>query len=742
MTKSELRIGDMHCASCALTLEKALGKVSGVEKANVNFATETATISFDPKKADEEKLKETIGKAGYTVVKDEAEPAKQTRSFKRKTIVAFLLSSPLMALMVLPAMGFTLPPIIAQNMAIIQLILATPVLFIGRDFFINGFKALIALNPNMDSLVGLGVGSAYAYSLAATIAILLGSTAFNSMDLYYEVVAFLISFILLGKYFESLAKGRTSEAIRKLLGLQPKTAIVERNGKETEIPISQVKVGDTIVVKPGQKIPVDGKVVSGYSSVDESMITGESIPAEKNPNDKVVGATINKTGSFKFKAEKVGKDTVLSQIVKLVKDAQASKAPIQELADKISNYFVPTVMVLAIVSALFWFFIGSTLFSVASPFLFSLTIFITVLIIACPCALGLATPTAVMVGTGKGAENGILIKSAAALQKAHEINAVVFDKTGTLTKGKPEVTNVIAANNAKENDVLKHAATAEKNSEHPLGEAIIREAKRRKISFPKPSSFNSITGQGVEAKSAQKTILLGNQALMQQKKIQAKGLEKHLIKLESEGKTVTLVALDAKIVGLIAVADTLKENSKKAVQALHKMDKEVAMITGDNKRTAEAIAKQLGISLVLAEVMPKDKAAEVKKLQAQNKKVAMVGDGINDAPALAQSDLGIAIGSGTDIAIETGDIVLMKDDLRDVVVAIELSNYSMKKIKQNFFWAFVYNVIGLPIAAGALYPFTGWLLSPVIAGTAMAFSSVSVVSNSLLMKRFKPKIKK
>jgi len=562
-----------------------------------------------------------------------------------------------------------------------------------------------------------------------------GSTVFSAHDLYYEAAAFLLTFILLGKYFEAVAKGKTSAAIKKLMGLRAKTAIVERNGKEIEIPIEEVKVGDIVIVKPGQKIPVDGIVVDGHSSIDESMISGESIPVEKKKGDTVVGATINKTGSFKFRAEKIGSETMLAQIVKMVEDAQASKAPVQRFADKISNIFVPVVIVIAIVAAIFWLVVGQ-------PFLFVLTIFITVLIIACPCALGLATPTAVMVGTGLGAENGILIKGAASLQKAQEIDTIIFDKTGTLTKGEPELTDVIAKNSFTEKQVLEFAAVIEKKSEHPLGEAIVNGAEKKGIKISDPSSFNSITGKGVEGKFKGKDVLLGNRKLMQERNIEIGSVEGEMEKLENQGKTAMLVAVDGKVAGIVAVADTLKENSGKAVEALQKMGKETIMITGDNKRTGEAIAKQIGINRVLAEVLPEDKAEEVKKLQTDGKKVAMVGDGINDAPALAQSDIGIAIGSGTDVAIETGDIVLIKDDLRDVVTAIDLSTYAMNKIKQNFFWAFIYNVIGLPVAAGILFPFFGeaGLLNPVFAGTAMAFSSVSVVTNSLLMRRYRKKL--
>jgi Cu+-exporting ATPase len=728
-------MGSMHCAAI---VEKALRKAHGVKTVRVNLATKKATVRFDPAETNKSALVEIVKRAGYrasvagpTDLEKNARE-REIRQYRRKFILSFALSAPLMYIMAASLLGFPLPPVIINNVALAQFLLATPVMIVGRDFFSRGFRALYNRNPNMDSLVAIGVGSAYTYSLAASAAIIAGSKLFSAADLYYEVAAFLITFILLGKYFEAVAKGRTSEAIKKLLGLQAKTAVVEREGKEVVIPVEEVAVGDIVIVKPGQKIPVDGEVIEGHSSVDESMITGESIPVEKTKGDTVIGATINKTGYFKFRAEKVGSDTALAQIIRLVEEAQASKAPIQELADKISAYFVPVVIVIAVGSSLLWFAMGM-------GFLFALAIFITVLIIACPCAMGLATPTAVMVGTGRGAENGILIKSAAALQMAREIDTIVFDKTGTLTKGRPEVTDVIATPPLGQKEVLRYAAIAEKRSEHPLGEAVTSRAKERGIKVEDAASFKSITGKGVEARFEGKQILLGNRRLMHDKRISIAAIEGGLEKLEREGKTAMVVALDGKIAGIVAVADTIKDYSREAVTALHKMGKEVVMITGDNRRTGEAIAKQAGIDRVLAEVLPEDKASEIKALQKAGKKVAMVGDGINDAPALAQADIGIAIGSGTDIAIESGDIVLIKDDLRDVVVAMDLSSYAMNKIKQNFFWAFIYNVVGIPIAAGVLYPFTGWLLNPVIAGTAMAFSSVSVVTNSLLMKRYRPR---
>jgi Cu+-exporting ATPase len=537
----------------------------------------------------------------------------------------------------------------------------------------------------------------------------------------------------MGKLLEALAKGKTSEAIKTLMGLQPKTATVIRDGKEKEIPIDEVAVGDIVLVKPGQKIPVDGTVVEGHSSVDESMLTGESIPVEKSAGDTVTGATINKTGSFTFEATRIGKDTALAQIIKLVEDAQGSKAPIQALADRIAAVFVPTVMLIALAAFGIWILAGQS-------FVFSLTIFIAVLIIACPCALGLATPTAVMVGTGIGAKNGILIKSAETLQNAHRVDAVIFDKTGTLTKGEPELTDVIPIDHIPEDDLLQLAASVEKNSEHPLGEAIVKGAASRGLSIKKVEHFKSVTGKGVRGMVDGREVVLGNRQLMSELGFELDGTTRRLEELETEGKTAVLVSVEGNLAGAIAVADTLKEHSKSAVDILKSMGKTVIMITGDNRRTGEAVGRRLGIDRVLAEVLPGDKAEEVKKLQSEGLKVAMVGDGINDAPALTQADVGIAIGSGTDVAIEAGDIVLIRDDLRDVVMAMDLSRYAMIKIKQNLFWAFIYNTLGIPIAAGILYPFIGFLLNPMIAGAAMAFSSVSVVSNSLLMRRYKRKI--
>ncbi len=638
-----------------------------------------------------------------------------------------IFSIPLLYIAMGMSLGLPFFMIPEKYTALIELLLATPViLYSGRLFYINGMKALLVNRAaNMDTLVALGTGTAYAYSLFSTVMIWI-SEGYSLDNLYFEVAALLLAFILLGKFFEAKAKGRTSEAIKKLMKLQAKTAIVLVKGKEVVVPVEEVEAGDIIIVKPGQKIPVDGIVVEGYSSVDESMMTGESMPVEKSKGSKVIGATINMNGSFRFKATKVGADTALSQIIKLVEEAQGSKAPIQKLADKVSAVFVPVVMGIAVVSLVTWLLLGY-------GFEFALTSFVAVMIVACPCALGLATPTAIMVGSGKGAENGILFKNAEALQMLHKADVIVFDKTGTLTKGKPDVTDIVAYG-GRENDVLKIAAIVEKQSEHPLASAIVNRAKALKLALGSAKNFKAITGKGVSASVNGKKVLLGNRALMKQEKVAFK--DGTMEKLENEGKTVMILAVNRKVVGLIAVADTLKEHAAEAVAELHKLGKKTVMISGDNKRTAEAIAKQVGIDSVLAEVLPSGKAEEIKKLQ-QKYNVAMVGDGINDAPALTQANIGVAIGAGTDVAIEAGSVVLVKDDMRDIVKAIKLSKRTLGKIKQNLFWAFFYNCAAIPLAAGVFYPFTGWTLNPMIAGAAMAFSSVSVVTNSLLLKKKK-----
>lgn len=732
-----LKIIGMDNPHCVSTIERGLKNVKGVLNTDL-FLTEKASITYNPTLVTADTIKQIIVDLGYKPIEDTASldtekelREKEIASLKKKVLISWIFSIPLLFLaMIVPFSGISLPEFLEKNMPLIELLLATPVIMAGKSFYVHGILALRKTKTaTMDTLVALGTGTAYIYSIFITIMIWLGKN-YSHKNLYYEVAALLIAFILLGKYLEAKAKGKTSEAIKKLIGLQPKTATIIRNKQEINIPIQEVVINDIIIVKPGEKIPVDGIILEGRSAVDESMITGESIPIEKSKGSKVIGATINKTGSFTFKATKVGSDTVLAQIIKLVEEAQGSKAPIQKLADVISAYFVPIVMVIAIISFLAWYFLG---FGTA----FALTTFVAVVIIACPCAMGLATPTAIMMGTGKGAEYGILIKNAEALQKAQEIDTIVFDKTGTLTKGKPEVTDIIAIGSLEEKEVLRYAAIAEKRSEHPLGEAMVRKAQELHIEIENPTVFKAITGKGLEATYKKKTILLGNRVLLEDKNIPAENIEQDLRRLELEGKTAMILAIDRKVVGIIAVADTIKNSTPAAIQALQTLGKEVVMITGDNQRTAVAIAKNIGIEKVLAEVLPGEKAQEIKKLQQMGKRIIMVGDGINDAPALVQADLGIAIGSGTDIAIESAAIVLMRDDLMDVVRAMKLSKYTMRKIKQNLFWAFAYNTAGIPLAAGVLYPLTGWLLSPVIAGAAMAFSSVSVLGNALVMKRYK-----
>lgn len=744
--RKTFNIEGMTCASCAQTIEKATQKLPGVNFSSVNLATEKMVVNYDPTMLNLSDITKAVSDAGYeaceeaasadTVDLDREKKQQHIQDMWHRFLMSAIFTVPLLYIAMGHMVGLPLPEIIDSMMnpfsfAITQLILALPVIYYGRSFFIVGFKTLFRGHPNMDSLIALGTSAAFVYSLYGTYMIYAGDTSL-AMNLYYESAAVILTLITLGKYFEVVSKGKTSEAIKKLMGLAPKTARVLRNNQEMEIAIDEVQVEDIIVVRPGEKLPVDGVVVEGNTSIDESMLTGESIPVEKRQGDKVIGASINKTGSFQYKATKVGKDTALSQIIKLVEDAQGSKAPIAKLADQISGIFVPIVIVFAILSGLAWYFLGQ------ESWIFSLTIIISVLVIACPCALGLATPTAIMVGTGKGAENGVLIKSGGALETTHSIHTIIFDKTGTITEGKPKVTDIITANEMSEIEVLTLAASAEKGSEHPLGEAIVNSAEEKGIAFLKTDTFNAIPGHGIEVTINGQHLLLGNKKLMDESHISLANLASISDKLASQGKTPMYIAKDGKIAGIIAVADTVKESSLRAIKKLHKMGIEVAMITGDNKRTAEAIAKQVGIDHVLSEVLPEDKANEVKKLQAEGRKVAMVGDGINDAPALAQADIGIAIGSGTDVAMESADIVLMRSDLMDVPTAVELSRATLKNIKENLFWAFAYNVMGIPIAMGLLYVFGGPLLSPIFAAAAMSLSSVSVLINALRLKRFKP----
>ncbi len=747
----KLKVGMMHCASCALNIETALKKTPGIISVNVSFPLERAKIAYDPELVSVKDMITVIESVGYTASEkleksdaDREQRAREEEIKRQRTnfIIALVLAIPISLGDMGRNLGWSFVPSILKNDYILFVLATIVMLFPGRQFFEGTYKGLKHGMTDMNLLIATGTGAAYIISVAATF-LDLGEAYRHT---YYDTAALLIMFIVLGRYLEALTKGKTSEAIRKLMGLAAKTARIMVNGEEKEIPVEDVKVNDIVVVRPGEKIPVDGRVIEGLTAVDESMLTGESIPVEKSVGSEVIGATMNKTGMIKFKATKVGSDTALAQIIKLVEDAQTQKAPIQKLADTVAGHFILAVHVLALLTFFFWFFIGYERFNVpatfgmgmTSPFLFSLLISITVLIISCPCAVGLATPIAIMVGTGKGAENGILIKGGEVLEKAQKLNTIVFDKTGTLTKGEPSLTDVIAIT-GNENEVLKLAAIAEKGSEHPLGEAILKGAKARGIDVPDAESFNAIPGRGVEVKYNGKRVLIGTRKLMAENGMDITQVSAKLEELEGNGKTAMLVAQDNELAGIIAVADTLKDSSKDAVSQLHRMGFSVAMITGDNRRTAEAIAKQVGIDRVLSEVLPEDKASEIKKLQAEGQKVAMVGDGINDAPALTQSDVGIAIGSGTDVAIESAQIVLIKNDVRDVAKAINLSKLTLNKIKQNLFWAFFYNSVGIPIAMGILYPFTNppYLINPALAAAAMAASSVTVTMNTLLMKRIK-----
>ncbi len=742
-------IGGMTCAACAQRVEKGIRKLEGITSVSVNFATEKATVVYNPQTVRLSAIREAIEKAGYKVLEinkagasdqDKARKQKEIKTLWNKFIVSAIFTLPLFYIAMGPMLimyGIPLPfPSALDPMnypliyALLQLFLTIPVLAVGYKFYTVGFKSLFRGSPNMDSLIAIGTSAAVLYSIYSTWQIAQGN--FHAVEaLYFETAGVIITLILLGKSLEAVSKGKTSEAIKKLMGLAPKTALIIQNGLEKEIPIDEVEIGDIIIVKPGAKIPVDGTVIDGHTSIDESMLTGESMPVDKKEGSAVYAATINTTGTIQFRADKVGAETALAQIIKLVEDAQGSKAPIAAMADKVSGVFVPIVCLIALVAGIAWYF------GTGGDLTFALTIFISVLVIACPCALGLATPTAIMVGTGKGAENGILIKGGEALETAHQIKTIVFDKTGTITEGKPTVTDVLTTGTIPTDKLLQITASAEKGSEHPLGQAIVKGAQDKGLELLKVERFDSITGRGIEAVIGGQTVLAGNRKLMDERHISLKGMEQQSDHLAEEGKTPMYIAIDGQLAGIVAVADVVKASSKAAIERLHKMGIEVAMITGDNKKTAAAIAKQVGIDRVLAEVLPQDKSNQVKKLQDEGKKVAMVGDGINDAPALAQADVGIAIGSGTDVAMESADIVLMRSDLMDVPTAIDLSKKTIRNIKQNLFWAFGYNVVGIPIAAGVLYLFGGPLLNPMFAAAAMSLSSVSVLTNALRLKRFK-----
>ena len=743
-------IGGMTCESCALNIEKVLKKLHGVESASVNFPLSKAHVRYNPSLLSIPQMRSAIEDIGYTASvrtdrkgsEDRERKAREDeiRNQRNNLIIAATLGIPITLGGMssgFPDLLWFVPPMLADGRTLF--ILTTIVLLLpGRQFFTGTYRGLQKGVTDMNLLIATGTGAAYTISVAATF-LNLGPGYEHT---YYDTAVMLITFIILGRYLEARTKGKTSESIRKLMGLAAKTARIVVDGVEKEIPVEDVAVGDTVVVRPGEKLPVDGVVIEGSSAVNESMITGESIPVEKKAGDTVIGATINKAGYFRFRATKVGSDTALAQIIELVENAQTSKAPIQRIADVVAGHFILVVHIVSLLTFFFWFFVGYEMFGVAgssgiaSPFLFALLISITVLVISCPCAVGLATPAAIMVGTGKGAENGILIKGGEALETTQKLDTIVFDKTGTLTRGEPQLTDVISTGHYPEDEVLRLAAIAEKGSEHPLAEAVVNGAGSRSIEIGDASSFRTIPGHGVEAEFDGKRILFGTRRLMEDNNIDVSDLNENMEKLEQEGKTAMIIAVDDRTAGIVAVADTLKENSAEAVEKLHGMRIEVAMITGDNARTASAIAKQVGIDHVLSEVLPEDKAAEIKKLQDEGKIVAMVGDGINDAPALTQSDIGIAMGAGTDVAMESAKIVLIRNDLLDVVASIRLSKLTMRKIKQNLFWAFGYNSIGIPIAAGILYPFVHKIvISPALAAAFMAMSSVSVTANSLLMKR-------
>ena len=754
--KQKFDVTGMTCSACSAHVEKSVSKLEGVQCVNVNLLQNSMVVEYDDNALGTTDIIHAVESGGYGASvqggnKTQEAPknvaAEEMHHMKRRLIASFCFLIPLFYISMGHMMGAPLPAILLGDenvmiFALTQLFLTIPVLIINKKYYVVGFKALWNRAPNMDSLIALGSAASVVYSVFAiySMAYAMGHgdlmTAHHyGMELYFESAAMILTLITVGKYMETRSKGKTSEAISKLMDLAPKTATVLRDGVEQEIPVEEVVTGDTIIVKPGQRIPVDGKIIEGFSAVDESAITGESIPVEKQVGDTVIGATVNKSGYFRMTATRVGKDTTLSQIIALVEEAGASKAPIAKLADKVSGVFVPVVITIAVLAAVIWFVAGN------QPFSFALSIGIAVLVISCPCALGLATPTAIMVGTGKGAEYGILVKSAESLEIAHQVQTVVLDKTGTLTEGKPVVTDVVLAKGILRNRLLKQAAAVEALSEHPLAEAIVAYAKKKEVPFEKAENLTATAGQGVEADVAGKHILAGNLKMMQERGIQLGEWEAKAVELAEAGKTPLFFAENETFLGIVALADTLKPTSKAAVDAFHQMGIEVVMLTGDNKRTAEAIAKELDIQ-VIAEVLPQDKEREVRRLQEQGKKVAMIGDGINDAPALMRADVGVAIGAGTDVAMESADIILMKSDLMDAVTAIELSHATIRNIKENLFWAFFYNACGIPLAAGVFYPLLEWKLNPMFAAAAMSFSSAFVVGNALRLRLFRPKYAK
>lgn len=742
---TELFIEGMTCASCSAAVERAVKKLDGITAAQVNLATNTGTFSFDPALVSLPQIKSAIVNAGYTPKDIEGEKTRTEQEARRdeeegkmriRLIIAVVFSAPIFYIAMshmFPQLGLPIPYFMGSHdfpliFALIQLALTIPVVIMGSKFYTRGIRSLFKGSPNMDSLVAIGTGSAFLYSLFATVQIYLGEFSF-AKSLYFETAAVIITLVMLGKYLEAVSKGKTSEAIKKLMQLRPTTAVVERNGRELEILIDEVLVGDTVLVRPGSAFPVDGNILEGITSVDESMLTGESLPVEKQPGSDVTGGSMNGEGLIKYRATRVGTDTALSKIIQLVEEAQGKKAPIAKLADIVSGYFVPIVLVIAVLAAAGWAIAGK-------DFNFVLTIFVSVLVIACPCALGLATPTAIMVGTGKGAELGILMKGGEALETTHKVNTVVLDKTGTITEGKPRLTD-IRTYDFSEAEALMLCASAERGSEHPIARAIVEDAHEKRIILQQPESFQALPGRGIEAVVGSRMVLAGNSKLMAEKGIDISLAASDAEKLSHTGRTLMYVAVNGRLSALLAAADTVKKSSREAIAKLKNMGIDVYMITGDNKNTAAVIAAEVGIDHILADVLPGEKAGEVKRLQESGRKVAMVGDGINDAPALVQADVGMAIGTGTDVAVESADVVLMRGDLNEVPSAIALSRATIRNIKQNLFWAFVYNLLGIPFAAGVVYLFGGPLLSPIFAGAAMAFSSVSVVSNALRLRRFR-----
>ena len=746
MEKEEVFVIDgMTCAACAVTVENAVNKIDHVDSAVVNLTTEKMTVRYNPDLVSEEEIEKAVADAGYgasvfdpATAKSQSErQSEATQNMWHKFLLSALFAVPLLYLSMGSMMGLWVPDVVNMDshplvFALVQLVLTLPVMYLGRRFYVNGFRSLIKGHPNMDSLVALATSAAFIYSLYGVYHVVLGH-AHHAHMLYFESVVVILTLITLGKYFETLSKGRTSDAIQKLVKLSAKTATVIRDGEEESVPIENVVIGDILLVKPGEKIPVDGRVVSGHSAIDESMLTGESIPVEKVADDKVFGASINGQGSLTIQAERVGDETLLAQIIKLVEDAQQTKAPIAKIADRVAGVFVPAVITIALVTFAFWYFV------MGESFVFALQVAIAVLVIACPCALGLATPTAIMVGTGRGAENGILYKRGDVLENAHHIDTMVFDKTGTITQGKPQVVDVITYH-GDEKSLLSNVASIEKYSEHPLSQAIVEKAVAEKLDFSEVENFTSLTGRGLQGEVAGgQTFYIGNRRLMEELQVDLSASEAAVLAATQKGQTPIYISENQQLQGVMTVADLLKVDSKETVAKLQNKGIDVVLLTGDNSKTAQAIAKQAGIKTVISEVLPDQKSHAIKDLQSQGKLVAMVGDGINDAPALAVADIGIAVGSGTDIAIESADIILMKPEISDILKALSISHLTIKVVKENLFWAFIYNILAIPVAMGVLYLFGGPLLNPMIAGLAMGFSSVSVVLNALRLKYIKLK---